>query len=281
MFSKNNFILLRIHFSFFLLPVFLFALSQATVIHTTNAFIAFCVLHLLVYPASNAYNSFMDRDTGSIGGIRNPPLANASLLWLTVLINGIAITLAFFVSSYFALLVAIYILASLAYSYRKVRLKKYPYAGYATVIFFQGAFTYYMSYQACSHTVSQNSIILPMCISTLLIAGVYPLTQVYQHDDDRKDGVTTISMKAGIRGTFYLSSILFSFTAAAMYLYFGNSIQMICFLTAMTPVILYFFYWFGLVWRNEQNANFTHTMRMNLIASLCMNIFFATLLLVM
>ena len=37
-----------------------------------NAALIFVILHILVYPASNGYNSYMDRDEGSIGGLKNP-----------------------------------------------------------------------------------------------------------------------------------------------------------------------------------------------------------------
>jgi 1,4-dihydroxy-2-naphthoate octaprenyltransferase len=41
--------------------------------------------------------------------------------------------------------------------------------------------------------------VLPVVAAGLLIGGFYPLTQVYQHDQDSKDGVTTISMLLGLQ----------------------------------------------------------------------------------
>jgi 1,4-dihydroxy-2-naphthoate octaprenyltransferase len=67
MFSYNNLKLLRLPFSFFLMPVFLFALSEQQPNNAMQAFLLFVVLHLLIYPSSNAYNSYMDQDEGSIG----------------------------------------------------------------------------------------------------------------------------------------------------------------------------------------------------------------------
>ncbi|MFI5187293.1 MAG: prenyltransferase, partial [Chitinophagales bacterium] len=62
MLRRSTIQLLRFHFSLFLLPVFLFALSQLNTINWQNAAIVFFILHVLVYPASNGYNSYMDRD---------------------------------------------------------------------------------------------------------------------------------------------------------------------------------------------------------------------------
>jgi 1,4-dihydroxy-2-naphthoate octaprenyltransferase len=72
MLLKNSIKLLRIPFSFFLMPVFLFALSQAQADKLGTQPIVFVVLHLFIYPASNAYNSYMDQDEGPIRGIAKP-----------------------------------------------------------------------------------------------------------------------------------------------------------------------------------------------------------------
>ena len=61
--------LLRLPFSFFLFPIYLFALSQVPAIDWLKAALIFFIIHFLIYPASNAYNSYMDRDTGPIGGL--------------------------------------------------------------------------------------------------------------------------------------------------------------------------------------------------------------------
>ena len=118
--------LLRFHFSFFLMPVYFFALSQVNKINWFNAALVFVILHLLVYPASNGYNSYMDRDTSPIGGLKNPLQPTKQLFFVTVCMDVTAVLLSFFVSWLFAAGIFLYIVASRAYSYRKIRLKKYP-----------------------------------------------------------------------------------------------------------------------------------------------------------
>ncbi|MCH5683884.1 UbiA family prenyltransferase [Niabella sp. W65] len=95
-----------------------------------------------------------------------------------------------------------YILASRLYSYRGVRLKRYPVTGYLTVIICQGALVYFIVSNSVSTGISWKEAWLPAMITSLLIGGTYPLTQVYQHQQDRADGVTTLSYKLGVRGTF-------------------------------------------------------------------------------
>lgn len=144
-FDKSTVKHLRLPFSFFLMPVFLFALSQASTINWGSAAIAFIILHVLVFPSSNGYNSSQDRDTGSIGGLKHPPKVTPNLYRITVLMDIVAVLGGLLVSYGFSLFVLIFILISRAYSYRNVRLKQYAVIGFFTVFIFQGAFVYLMA----------------------------------------------------------------------------------------------------------------------------------------
>src|SRR5215217_4273407 len=139
MLHRSTIQLLRFHFSFFLLPVYLFALSQSNQINWTNAIVVFLVLHLLVYPASNGYNSYMDRDETPIGGIKKPMQPTKQLFRISLLMDLVAITISLFINRLLALGILFYIIASRAYSYRGIRLKKYAIIGFLTVFIFQGA----------------------------------------------------------------------------------------------------------------------------------------------
>src|SRR5215510_6073806 len=118
MLRRSTIQLLRFHFSLFLLPVYLFALSLLPAIDWKDAVIIFFVLHLLVYPSSNGYNSYMDRDQTPIGGLRDPLQPTRQLFYVTIIMDVVAIAISFFISIYFAAGILLYILASRAYSYR-------------------------------------------------------------------------------------------------------------------------------------------------------------------
>src|SRR5215217_7904659 len=148
MLHRSTIQLLRFHFSLFLLPVYLFALSQLPKINWIHAIIIFFILHLLVYPSSNGYNSYMDRDETPIGGLSSPLQPTKQLFNLTVIMDAVAIFLSFLISPFFALGILVYILASRAYSYRGIRLKRYPLIGFATVFIFQGAVIFFITYHA-------------------------------------------------------------------------------------------------------------------------------------
>jgi 1,4-dihydroxy-2-naphthoate polyprenyltransferase len=276
MLRRSTIQLLRFHFSLFLLPVYLFALSQVPDINWSRALAVFIILHLLVYPASNGYNSFMDRDETPIGGLKNPMQPTRELFVLTIVMDSIAVVASFFVSPVFAAGILAYILASRAYSYRGIRLKKYPVIGFLTVFIMQGAAVFYISYGAVSASPSKPPL-LPCFVSSLLIGALYPLTQVYQHEADQKDGVTTLSYLLGKRDSFLFSMILF-LTATVLFYNLLSITNFFLYLVVMLPVAGFFMYWMRQVWRNENAANFRNSFAMNIISTLCTTVFFITLI---
>jgi 1,4-dihydroxy-2-naphthoate octaprenyltransferase len=153
--------------------------------------------------------------------------------------------------------------------------------GYLTVIIFQGAITFFLVYHGCKSNQSLHFPVIAMLAASLLIGGFYPLTQIYQFKEDLNDGITTISYKLGYRGTFIFTGIVYALAFIMLALHFSLKHEWSSFLILqifMIPVIVYFFLWAKKVWINENAANFKNTMQMNLIASICTNLGFITLL---
>ena len=67
--KRSTWLHLRIPFSFYLLPIFCFAVSQAPHPRLAVTLLIAIILHLMAYPASQGFNSYYDRDQGSIGGL--------------------------------------------------------------------------------------------------------------------------------------------------------------------------------------------------------------------
>jgi len=190
------------------------------------------------------------------------------------------VVISLFISNWFALGILLYILASRAYSYRGIRLKKHPFAGYLTVVVFQGAVTFWLVYHGCHEPVTNNVPVSGMLASSLLIGGFYPLTQVYQHAADAKDGVKSISSRLGYRGTFIFTGIVYFIAFIVLAYHFFSELEWNKFFvlaTCMLPIIVYFFIWARKVWKNTVAASFGNTMRMNKVASICTNLGFLIL----
>jgi 1,4-dihydroxy-2-naphthoate octaprenyltransferase len=114
-------------------------------------------------------------------------------------------------------------------------------------------------------------------LTTMMLWGNYPMTQVYQHDEDSKRGDITLSLKLGIRGTFYFTAFVFTLGVIGFVYFFTEYYAMkygVIFLFALTPVLFFFGYWFVKVRANPENANYKNAMMLNLISATCLNAFF-------
>jgi len=278
---------LRFPFSFFLLPVFMFALSQADNIVWFDTMLAFVILHLLIFPSSNGYNSFQDRDEASIGGLKDPPAVTANLYYATIAFDLLALLLGLLISPVFSVLVLVFIIMSRSYSYRGLRLKKFPVLAFAVVFIFQGGFIFLTSSLAITGKplaeLLNSSVIVCMIISSMFIGSVYPLTQIYQHESDKNDGVTSLSYILGYRGTFIFSGILFAAGTVLMTYYFWSNTMLFAiwlFLPFIFFMGLRMSIWFKKVKKDISQANFRNTMKMNLVSSASMNIYFLLLVLI-
>ncbi len=281
--QRSTWLHLRIPFSFFLLPVFLFAISILENPDWWPVILVGAILHLLLYPASNGYNSYFDKDEGSIGGLRHPPKVSKELYVMALIFDGIALVLGLWISWQFALMLLIYGLVSKAYSHPAVRLKRLPIIGWITAGFFQGYFTFLMVIVGVGQSplpeIWTAEVQLPAILSSLLLWGSYPMTQVYQHEEDAARGDQTISLRLGVLGTFHFTAAMFSLSNAGFlayyYIYFGLTTAMM-FQAFLLPVLVFFLWWYLRVRREESQANFEHTMQLNMLSAVMLNVFFMT-----
>jgi hypothetical protein len=282
MFSKSAWLHLRIPFSFFLMPVYLFALGISPNFSEPRLIWSLAIVHLFLYPASNGYNSYFDKDEGSIGGLKNPPPVDKGLYYLSLLFDVIAIVLGLVkISALFAAMLLVYGLASKAYSHPSIRLKKFPFGGLLTVSFFQGFFTFLLCYVGINNFGLENllnsRVLIPATLSSVLLVGTYPMTQIYQHEEDAKRGDLTVSLWLGVRGTFIFVLMVFTLAAVGYVYYFYRFYSIhygFYFLGFLGPVVIYFMIWFFLVLSDPNKANHRNTMRLNFISALCLNAFF-------
>jgi 1,4-dihydroxy-2-naphthoate octaprenyltransferase len=220
------------------MPVYWFALSFVSHINITNAVLVFLIIHLLVYPSSNGYNSYMDRDTTSIGGIEKPLQPTNQLFVFTVIMDVLAVLMSLFISTLIAACIFMYIMCSRLYSYRGIRLKKYAVIGYLIVIINQGGLMFFTIFHAANRNPEVVTPWIGAVCSTLLIGGFYPITQIYQHDEDAADNVKTISMMLGKKGTFIFCGFIYAVAFILLFTYFlffrANYFSSACF--------YYFFY---------------------------------------
>ena len=281
MIKKATLLHLRFPFSFFLLPVFLFAWSIYPDVDFLRLLSIFVILHLLVYPASNGYNSYFDKDEDSIGGLKVPPKVDKELYTVSLIMDLVALIWAIWISGYFALCVFVYGAVSKAYSHPLVRLKKMPFIGWLAAGIFQGYFTFITTliglYPDQLSLLTEMRVQIPAILSTCLLFGSYPMTQVYQHDEDARRGDLTISRLLGVLGTFHFTAIAFFFSSLGFFFFYRRYESLtdaILFYAALLPVLIFFNSWYLQVRRDRSKANFDKTMMLNLLSAICLNLFF-------
>jgi 4-hydroxybenzoate polyprenyltransferase len=287
MFTRSAWLHLRIPFSYFLLPVFLFSLSISPNFNGPRLAWVFFIIHFLLYPASNGYNSYFDKDEKSIGGLKNPPPVNKGLYYLALLFDLLAVILGYIkISLIFATMLLIYGLVSKAYSHPAIRLKKYAITGWIITGLFQGLFTFAMCYVGLNkfplEQAVQTKVLLPGILTSLMLWANYPMTQVYQHEEDSKRGDKTFSLMLGIRGTFYFAEIFFTLAMTGFFFYLRAYFEIkyaLIFLASLVPVLIFFLYWFSRILKHEQHADHANAMRLNFISATCLNGFFVYLFL--
>ena len=120
-------------------------------------------------------------------------------------------------------------------------------------------------------------VLYPALLTSIMLWASYPMTQVYQHEEDAKHGDNTLSIMLGIHGTFYFAGAFFFVAAIGFVLFFMNFHELRygwTFLAALSPVVVYFSFWFFKVLKDPREANFRYTMWLNFISSTCLNAFF-------
>ncbi len=275
---KSVLILLRFPFSLFLLPIYLLALAH--VANPQTPWVIFFVLHVLVYPSSNAYNSLIDQDTESVGGIVAPPPPPPVLGPMTWLMDVCAVGISFFgVRPGFAGAVAFMILMSRLYSAPWPRLKQYPVLSFLMVCSLQGAFTFLSVVYGLGGDAFNTVVLGKALLCSALVGSAYPLSQVFQHKEDAKRGDMTLSRLLGYRGTFVFSGV--GMLLSTVLIWGLEPIQRaLVFVGSMLPAFCYLCYWMKKVWQSPQYANFSHSLKLNLLWATGLNVCFGLYLII-
>lgn len=216
---------LRLHFQVLLAPIFLWGLLLAGSRPDGRTWVVFIAYHVFLYGGATAFNSAYDRDTGPVGGLRRPPPVDPLLLpWsLGILLSGLLLSL---VRPRTAFPYFLVLLLALAYSHPAVRLKARPWASLLTIAIGQGVLPCLAGWLSTTRPNGDWRLALLAAVSAAFVAiAFYPLTQLYQVEEDRQRGDRTIAVVLGVDHSFLLSTGLLLaaavFTVCTVALRFG------------------------------------------------------------
>jgi 1,4-dihydroxy-2-naphthoate octaprenyltransferase len=215
----NLLVHLRLQFQAMLAGIFVWGFALGGGHLDARAGLAFLALHLGLYGGVTAYNSYFDRDVGPITGLRRPPPAGAACRWGGLAFIGAGALAAAWISFTFAAIYAAIAALGIAYSHPRVRFKRHPIASLAVVACGQGALGYWAGAAAAvpvglpSWTVAR---VAGMIAVVCLVTGLYPLTQVFQIDEDRARGDRTFAVRYGVAAVF--RTTLFGFALGTLFM---------------------------------------------------------------
>jgi len=201
---------LRLHFQLLLAPVFLLGYSLTGASPDLSLLTLFCILHLGLYGGATAYNSYYDRDVGPIGGMKHPLAVGPLELYGGLGLQLIALMCLAFWGRYMFVAGLAMLLMGIAYSHPRWRWKARPLGSLLTVTLGQGLVPFFMGLGAAPSrlgAVDVWDVTLTACATALIITGLYPLTQVYQIDEDQQRGDRSFAVHYGHQRVFWISRI--------------------------------------------------------------------------
>jgi len=201
------FVHLRLHYQLlFLSPLFAWGFALGGGHFSARAGWGFLAFHVFLYGGITAYNSYYDRDEGPVGGLRRPPPVTEPLLAFSVAIQLVGLGLATLVGVELVVLYALVMLLSVAYSHPRFRWKARPLLSLVIVGLGQGGIGFGAGW-LCAATpalpiLRSHEGLLGLAAAVLLTMGFYPLSQLYQIDEDRQRGDLTFAVVFGAGASF-------------------------------------------------------------------------------
>lgn len=146
-----------------------------------------------------AINSAFDNDEGDVAYLRRPPKPPRALFafGLALMIGGLVWAAAAALPFGYLVAYGICLLMSVAYSVPPIRLKAVAGADWVINIVGFGSLTPYAGWAATGRPMTSTAIWLFVSFGALF-ASLYPLTQLYQVDEDERRGDRTLTIRLGI-----------------------------------------------------------------------------------
>jgi 4-hydroxybenzoate polyprenyltransferase len=151
-----------------------------------------------------AFNSAFDRDEGDVAYLRQPPSPPRGLAGFGLALMLMGLIGAFRLPRGYLLAYAICVLLSVLYSAPPFRLKAVPGADWLINMWGFGSLTPYAGWAATGLPLGTAGTLILLAFCPLF-AALYPLTQIYQFEEDTRRGDRTLALFLGRRRSLIAS----------------------------------------------------------------------------
>ncbi|HEX9215520.1 MAG TPA: UbiA family prenyltransferase [Gemmatimonadales bacterium] len=174
--------------------------------HLGRAILALVIWVVFLNGGTLAINSVFDKDEGDIGYLNAPPPLPRYLLHFSVALLVIGQLFAFALPVGFQIAYAICFILSVLYSVPPFRFKAVAGVDWVINMWGFGTITPYAAWAATGRPLDAGHglVLLAFCP---LFAGLYPLTQLYQFDEDRRRGDRTLALILGMRASLVVATL--------------------------------------------------------------------------
>jgi 4-hydroxybenzoate polyprenyltransferase len=269
---------LRLRFQFLLSPIFLMGALLSGETLGWPLLIGYLSFHLFLYAGVTALNSAYDKDEGPVGGLEKPPATPPHLLAFSIVWQLIGFALAVTINPIFAGIYAIIVVMSFAYSYPRIRLKGRPLAALVTVALGQGVLPYLAAWSLPRGEIrSAFSAVglLGMLAATAITVGFYPLTGIYQLDEDAQRGDVTPAIWLGPARSFCFAGVWIALggaSALVLALDRFTLLEAAGLLAAVAAILLYLERWGSAFRVDDIHGNFRRIMSLYSLTTLAFTI---------
>jgi 4-hydroxybenzoate polyprenyltransferase len=171
-----------------------------------RAVLALIIWVLFLNGGTLAINSVFDKDEGDIGYLNAPPPVPRYLLPFSVALLVVGQLLAFALPIGFRVAYGICFVLSILYSVPPFRFKAVAGVDWVINMWGFGTLTPYAAWAATGRPLDAGHALVVLAFCPLF-AGLYPLTQLYQFDEDRRRGDRTLALILGMRASLVVAIV--------------------------------------------------------------------------
>jgi 4-hydroxybenzoate polyprenyltransferase len=202
---------LRWHYQLFILSGgFLLGGLLSNTINWAYFGIQFLNVHLLLFGGATAYNSYWDKDEGPVGGLKNPPKMSPWMWGASILLQAAGLGIALWHGVLFAVIYLVSFVLFWLYSTPHFRWKGTPLKSLVAIGISTGSNSVLMGYLAAGGGTRDFEVWNAALGVALMVLSLYPISQLYQLDEDIRRGDQTFAIQFGFAGVIQFFVVAFA-----------------------------------------------------------------------